>query len=400
MPVPVHSEFRIRSRRKRNFGALYTALMLLSLHWAVVLYINSSYLEQFVSSKTVGLLYMGSSLLTIIFFLAASRMLSVVGNYPLTLGLTILECAVLFGMAGADSPTLAVVLFVIHQAVVPLILFGIDVFMEEMVGDDENATGGKRGILLTIMNITTALAALGAGFLIGEGVPQFSLAYSASALLLTPFIFLLMRHFKTFKDPQYPNFELIAGFKHFWKKRDVRNVFFSHFTLQLFFAWMVIYTPIYLATEMGFNWEEIGQILFVGLMAYVLLEYVVGVAADKWFGEKEMMAFGFVIIAVSCSSFVFLDEASIAWWMLAMFMTRVGASLVEATTESYFFKHTEGKDTNLISFFRLTRPLSIVVGALLGSIALSIVSFELMFILLALLMLPGLFYTMALKDTR
>jgi predicted MFS family arabinose efflux permease len=250
------------------------------------------------------------------------------------------------------------------------------------------------------MNVTTALAALGSGFLIGGEEPQFALAYGASALLLIPFILLLIRHFKTFKDPLYPDFELITGFWQFWKKRDVRNVFFSHFTLQLFFAWMVIYTPIYLSQVIGFNWEEIGQILFVGLMAYVLFEYWVGIIADKWIGEKEMMALGFVMIAVSCSWFVFLDEASITVWMLAMFVTRIGASFVEATTESYFFKHTEGKDTNLISFFRLTRPLSIVVGALLGSIALTIVSFELLFVLLAFLMLPGLFFTMALRDTK
>ena len=86
--------------------------------------------------------------------------------------------------------------------------------------------------------------------------------------------------------------------------------------------------------------------------------------------------------------------------MIAMFMTRVGASLVEVTTESYFFKHTHGKDTNLIGLFRITRPLSYVLGALLGVIALNYVDFSFLFVILGFLMIPGLFFAMALKDTK
>ena len=151
---------------------------------------------------------------------------------------------------------------------------------------------------------------------------------------------------------------------------------------------------------MGFDWELIGEILFVGLMAYVFLEYAIGVIADKWLGEKEMMALGFLIMTIATSWFTFLTPSEIGLWMVAMFMTRVGASLIETTTESYFFKHTNGKDTALISFFRITRPLSIVIGALLGSLVLSFLEMELLFIVLALLMLPGFFFTMMLKDTK
>ncbi len=113
-----------------------------------------------------------------------------------------------------------------------------------------------------------------------------------------------------------------------------------------------------------------------------------------------MMAFGFAILAVSTSWFVFLDHSPLVTWMAVMFMTRVGASFVETTTESYFFKHTESKDTNIIGIFRITRPLSYVLGALLGSITLHYLNFHLLFVLLGLLMIPGMFFAMALKDTR
>ena len=328
MPVPVPSEFRAASRTRRNFGALYSALVLLSFHWAVVLYINSSYLGQFMSERSVGVLYTFGSLVTIGIFLSVTKLLTRRGNYTLTLVFALLECITLLLMALTHTAWIAMLLFVVHQAVVPLILFHLDIFMEEMIGKEEGSTGTKRGLLLAIMSLTGALATLLAGYLVGSDTPNFGFAYVASALFLIPFILIIMRQFKTFKDPHYPTLDVVHGFALFWHTRDIRNVFCAHFLLQLFFSWMVMYTPIYLAEVIGFNWEEIGQIIFAGLMAYVFFEYVIGIVADRWLGEKEMMVFGFVIMAVSTSWFVFLDAPLIIPWMVAMFMTRVGASFV------------------------------------------------------------------------
>jgi hypothetical protein len=41
-----------------------------------------------------------------------------------------------------------------------------------------------------------------------------------------------------------------------------------------------------------------------------------------------------------------------------------------------------------------------VIGALLGSLALLYVPFEMLFLILALLMIPGILFALALKDTR
>ena len=86
--------------------------------------------------------------------------------------------------------------------------------------------------------------------------------------------------------------------------------------------------------------------------------------------------------------------------MILLFLTRVGASLVETTTESFFFKHTRGTDAHIISFFRITRPLSYVIGALLGSLVLLYLPFHMIFIVLALLMIPGFYFVLALNDTK
>jgi hypothetical protein len=86
--------------------------------------------------------------------------------------------------------------------------------------------------------------------------------------------------------------------------------------------------------------------------------------------------------------------------MIAMFLTRTGASLVESTSESYFFKHTESIDAHKISIFRMTRPLSSVLGATIGSVALLYLPFNLLFIVFALILVQGLYFTILLRDTK
>ena len=382
-----------------TFGVLSLATLILSLHWALVLYVHSTYLEQFVASEAVGTLFTIGSALTVLIFLFISRILQKLGNYKLTLGLAILEFVVLIGMSAADSLRTAVPLFILHQAIVPLLLFNLDVFVESF-SQDEGRTGRQHGVMLTAMNIATACAPLVVGWLIGVSSGSLKLAYLASALCMLPFIYVIYHNLKAFKDAPYRDVAVLEAMRTFWIDRNVRLVFLAHFLLQLFFAWMVIYVPLYLATEIGFSWDAIGSILFVGLLAYVLLEYPVGRIADLYIGEKEIMMAGFLILAVSTMWISFVDTVAIVPWMMTMFITRVGASFVEATTESYFFKHTSGSDANIISFFRITRPLAIVAGALLGSLALLYMPFQYIFVALGLSMLIGIIFSALLVDTK
>lgn len=390
-----------RLEGEARFRVLYLAMLLLSLHWAVVLYIHSTYLGQFVGGEAIGTLFTIGSALTVLSFLFISRVLHKAGNFKLTISLALLEFVVLIGMGFADSLRTAVPLFILHQAIVPLLLFNLDVFVESL-SSAEDRTGRKRGIMLTAMSLASALAPLGAGYLIGssQSEPRFALAYFLSAFILIPFIILIYRNFKTFKDSPYPDVAVLEGIRHFWLDRNLRFVFLAHFLLQLFFAWMVIYVPLYLATEIGFGWDSIGAILFVGLFAYVLLEYPIGRIADLYIGEKEMMIAGFGILLVSTCWISFVDTIAVIPWMTTMFLTRVGASFVEATTESYFFKHTQGSDANIISFFRITRPLAIIAGALLGSLALLYMPFQSIFIALGLSMFLGIVFSSLLVDTK
>jgi MFS family permease len=155
-----------------------------------------------------------------------------------------------------------------------------------------------------------------------------------------------------------------------------------------------------MATYVGLPWTTIGSVIAFGLIAYVLFEFPVGYLADNYLGEKEMMAAGFAIMSLGIASVSFIATVNPLPWMAVMFALRIGASLIETTVESYFFKHTKGNDTNYLSFFRLTRPLGFVAGGLIGSASLVFLPFPLIFIVLALVILSGVMFASQLRDTR
>jgi len=54
-----------------------------------------------------------------------------------------------------------------------------------------------------------------------------------------------------------------------------------------------------------------------------------------------------------------------------MFITRIGAACIEATTESYFFKQVTSRDSALVSAFRMLSPFAQICFPLLATAFLS-----------------------------
>jgi len=382
-----------------KFWNIFPLSFIFVFHGLMVAYINSSYMERHLSPEGVGALYTIGSALAVIAFLFFSHALRAVGNVRLSLMLAIIDIASLITLGMAESSATAIVAFVIFITINPLLYLNIDIFSEAIIGTDESGTGSKRGLTLALMSISATLAPLAMGLIV-DGTDNLELVYFYAAGIFLFFIIFLLWRFREFSDPGYDHFHMRKSVRCMWLENDIRNVMFSHLLLQMFFAWAIIYIPLYMATEIGFNWEQIGYITAIGLLAYVILEWPIGLVGDKWIGEKEIMAMGFLVLAISSSWLAFMNEADLLAWMILIFVTRVGASMVEATTESYFFKHTDASDANTIGFFRLLRPLANLFGALLGSVALLYLPFNLTFIVLGFMMLPGLYFSAALVDTK
>jgi MFS family permease len=362
------------------------------------MYINSSFLAEFMPESQVGFLFAAASALGVIALGAATVFLNRFGNYNTALVAAALDFAAVVGLATLSEPGLLVVCFAVHFLLVAVLMFTLDIFLENKTTDEGN-TGNVRGIFLSMATLAAMLAPVIAGYLAGDA-NRYEFVYIASAAYLVPFIIILMRHFHGFVDPHYPTLAPVRTFIKLLRDGNVFHIAVGQFLMRFYFAWMVVYLPIYLHGTIGFTWPEIGMILFIMLMPYVLLEWPAGMLADSWLGEKELLAAGFIITAVSTGILYVLAVPSIALWAAVLFVTRVGTALIESMTETYFFKHVDGDDTDMIGVFRMLRPLAYMVGPLAATLLLYFVSLQILWLILAFVMLYGLVHVWAIVDTR
>ncbi len=381
-------------KHRHNLLLVYCATLFLSFHYFSTVYINSSLLSQLVSDRVVSVLFIVGALATLGVLTVFAPLARRFGTNRLCFSLATVEGAAVYGLATATDPSAILFFFVLHQAVPPLLLACLDVFLER-TSTSESRTGGTRGIFLTITNVALICSPLMVTFLVRD--ENFSPMYLLSALSLVPFLVIISFMHTTSEPRRIPPLHHI--FQTFVVKKDTRNVFVANLLLQIFYAWMVVYTPLYLQS-IGMPWHDIGIVFAIMLIPFVLFELPLGMIADRRTGEKEFMIGGFVILAGATALFSFVTVSTIAIWAAILFVSRVGASFVEIMTESYFFKHVSGTDTDLISVFRMTRPISFIIGPAIGIAVLPLFSLQYAFVAFAAILFAGIFFAATIQDTR
>ena len=377
---------------------LYAIALFHAFHFFGIHYLDSSFLEQFLTQSEVGLLYATSSLLSLIILASSVIFLTKIGNYYTALCATILNFFASLGLATMTDIGWLFVLFVVHAISMTVTIFCLDVFMENYT-KDENTTGSVRGVFISMAVLASLFSPYISGTLVGTSV-DYGNAYLMSALYLIPVIVLLIARFRTFNDPTYKVLSVATMWRVLCTNKNIFHISSAQFLLRFFFSWMVIYLPLYLHLRIGFSWKEIGIILFIMLVPYLLLEVPAGIIADRWLGEKELLFTGFVITAFSTAFLFFLHSESVLVWGGALFATRVGVALIEIMTETYFFKQIDGNDTSILSIFHMLRPLAYAVGPFTAGLFLLVFDIQYLWLVLGGLMLVGVFHSYALVDTR
>jgi MFS family permease len=382
-----------------TFQVLYVMQFIVAITIALPTYINSSFLSTYASEQMVGLLYTGSSVLTLFFMIIMPRILMRFGNYAAMFGVVVASALLTLALTFLELPFAVYVLFVIYAALTSVILFTMDVFIEAYSSDAH--TGSIRGIFLTIANFAFVISPFIAGSILTNG--DYWKIFMLATVTTVSLLFLLILNFRDFKDPRYDRIPFLSTFGEIFSKhkRDVKFVYITSMTLRFFYAWMVIYSPLYLHEHIGFTWNEIGIIFTVMLLPFILLEIPAGNIADKKWGEKELLAIGFIITGITTAFLSFIDSTNIWVWTAALFATRIGASIVEIMTESYFFKKVDSTDTHIIGFFRNARPLAYIIAPIIASGVLLFFSLQYLFIVGGVIMIAvGLPATLMLKDTK
>jgi len=381
-----------------KINRMYVLSFLFTLHIAISAYVNSLFLSNIITEKYVGILYTLSSLFTLLLLLKSSNILKNFGNKRLTLNFLFFNMISLVGLMTSKNPYIIAISFITFTTTNTLVLFCIDIFIEHF--GSIKKIGKIRGLYLTIVNIAWMLSPLIAAFLItkeGGYKAIYTLAFLMVTLMTTGLIFSV----KSFKDKVYRRTPFLETFKYLKTNRHMFAIVAINFLLQFFFAWMVVYTPIYLYKHMGLGWDQIGIIFTMMLAPFVLLGLPIGILIDKYHVSKRVLLYiGFAIIIISTFLIPGIKTQSVIVWGTVLFMTRVGASIIETTSEIYFFTHIKEEETYLLSVFRDMMPVAYIIAPLISTLIFIFLPFKFLFIILSIILLSGLYYIPHLKQNH
>lgn len=379
---------------KRKRYITYLAGFLFSIPLALTSYINSSLLEGFMSPTKVSALYIGAAILTILGLSEMPRVLKRFGNYRSTLALSLLGFISLIFLAFTENINLVVISFVVYFLSTNFIVTTLDIFIEDFT--ISKRVGRARGIYLTVINSAWVVAQLISGSIIAKS--SFLGVYLISALFMLLVSLILILFFKKFQDPEYKKIAVLKTVKFFIRNKSISKIYLINLILRFFFAWMIIYTPLYLHDHVGFEWPSIGIIFTIMLLPFVLLEFPLGKLSDR-IGEKKILFFAFVISAIFTLIMPFVEQKDLYLWAFILFMTRVGAASIEVMSDSYFFRIVNEQHADEITFFRNTTALSFIIAPLAAIGILTLTpSFKFIFFILGAVLLVGAYLALRLRN--
>ncbi len=393
MPAPKKNSKKNRQR----LLILYFLGLLLAISTALPTYIQSNFLRQFISLNAISVFMMVANLMTAAAILVFPKYIKRLSNYFLTKVVLIIYASSLFGMTLSTNALSAFISIVLFSITSNLIWINMDVLVESFSSDA--STGKTRTIYFTFINIGWILSPIMTTFLIGKG--EYALSFLIAGLLVAPLFLIFLYQAKNLKDNiKYQEDGIIRSCKNIWGNKNMRGIFFVAFLLQLFYSTAVIYLPIYLFQNLNMGWEMLGPIFSVMLIPFIIFEIPAGIIADRYIGEKEILSAGFIILAISLFLFYYISVPSFWIWMMVLFLSRIGAALVEAMRETYFFKTVGAKDISYINMFRITAPLAYIVGPAISILVLMFWPLNYLFLVMAIIMLSGLGFSLSLKDTK
>ncbi len=363
---------------------------------ALLTYITSSYFKQVIVTDNIGFFYIISFSIILILLFNLNKLIEGFGRARTLMTLMILQIAILFLLQFINITISGAVLLMLY-----IILFGVitvvfDIVLEAYSADAK--TGRIRGFFLSVYNF---------GFLVGPVSSVYILQhygfngifFSTMILYIVMFLILFtaLNDIKGHVKKQSLSFvQIITKFKN---DKNLVNIYWIAFTLRFFYATMTVFVPLYLR-EIGFSWGNIGFIFTIMLVPFIFIEYPVGILADKKYGEKEMLFIGSVIVACSTIVMYFINSKELWIWMSILFVSRIGAALLETMQDSYFYKQINENDIALINFFRSTRAIGYIASAVFVGIMLYFFGdMKNIFIILSIIFVIGLYPIIKLVDT-
>lgn len=334
---------------------------LFSLQAAGTLYVDTVFLSKTFSPSIISLIFGISAIITLVGINSIPMIVTRIGSHRVFMVLGLLSIISLWIMGYINHPILIAISFSLYFIINILTYLVYDIVLDHFSPDTK--TGRLRGIYLTCVNAGYVLAPIGMGYILGRF--NFSALYTIALCL----IILVMTCVWLLPNitPVHTRMSFWKTAKLFFKEKGLRGIFWINFILQFFYAWMVLYAQQYFHTTLGLPWGVVGTLLSLSLIAFIVLQIPVGWVLDKFHNERLFLFIGLIIMGISTLFFTRILVNQIALLATVFFITRIGASIIEVTSESYFFKEIDQDNTAAIGFFRNTYPLAYIIAPILAT---------------------------------
>lgn len=368
---------------------------LLSLHLAFVSYISSSFLATFSSEKNISFIYILGSLTSLFVLFFVPGILRKIGGYKFILLSSLLNAISLLLLSILKSSLGIIPIFIFYFTLNNLIVFALDELVQ--IFSKNSNMGRVRGLYLTVINLAWVISQSISGRTLSEF--SFSTIYFIAFVIMTTFFVIAFLGLRNLNDPTYDKVLAWKSFKVFFANKNLARAYMINFLLQFFYVWMIVYTPIYLYSHLGFDWKEIGFIFMIMLLPFVLIQYPLGKHSDK-IGERKMLILGFAVASFATLSLFFIRKHEVWIWVVLLFTTRIGAAIIEVMNDVYFFKHITRENDEFIAIYRNTSPVAYVLAPIIAFIIFSLTpSFKFIFLILGALMLCGVYLSSTIRKS-
>lgn len=447
-----------RSQKLLKIGFALTFLH--GLQFALLIYVLSDYLSMYIDNRYISVFYLVSSLVSLYISSSYHRLLKYYHNYGTSIIITSILMFALLVMGLADNPWLicfySAVYLIINNS---LLYIALNLYVDEWAIPE--GMGAIRGINLTLSSISLVLGLLLSRVLLSIDISQYKfLSYFNSKfailiifdLLLVYIMNSIIRHYyANLTEPKYHGGNIWNMIRSIHRNRDIYGVFMAQLSLQTFISIMVAYFVTYLLKFNYVNMQDyVGYIMPIALLPFVLLPYKVGELCDRKLGEKEFIILGTLIMSISLIFIPILSHYNnklldtnynnylannrlseiaisghiipvgvqpildninhnvyvqiVMSWAALLLLGRIGATLVDTASNTYFYKRINNADNDAIALFTNMTSVGALFAALLAYMSYYIddifnINYTL-FIMGALFLVLTLNYTFRIRDTK
>lgn len=330
---------------------------ILTLHIAFIIYSGSTFLSGIFGSEYIWIIYSLGAFFTIVLNFSISSLLKTFHIEKINNVVLIIAGLNLVSLSFTNIPFQIFISYILYLALAEYLVMMSSVMIEDL--SKNSVTGSIRGRFIMMQS----LAYIVSPFFTALTINYFGL--SNIFLVGGIFIFLSLIYFK-FNVKSVPEINVQdkkfwATLPALWKNYDVRTSVFIFIAMNLFYVCTTVFIP--------FKMESVGipfttylsVLLPIALLPFLFVPTILGHVEDVMKDEKQFIIFSMVGLIIILVTFA-LTSTNLVWvWALILFASRVFASILETSVNSYFFKKISGSDTAVISIFQSSSPIAYLV---------------------------------------